>query len=343
MHSGYADISASSDVNIPVTPRAVGVKMRAGRVASNGSTSSRITSRKKPYPGIEGVIDYLTAIVAKYTGDERVRSKALEITKSVRNHPLTGQPNLRDADAVADTIYRWMVRNINYVRDPYDIERIQTPTVTLKQKAGDCDDHAVLSASLLQSLGIPTGFRLVSRSGREFDHIYTVYQNNEGDWKTFDTTVLKYAGYTFDERLIKRSRHVPNHMPDLGWIMESAALVQTAISGGAMLRNIFSAKDKDAREHRNRMRSFLIETGVNPAQITYGHEDNHILERYVQIILEFGDSAVNQLNTFGNLSPQWVNEQRSAQRRRKTMIYIAIAGGVIALTAGGVIIYNRSK
>jgi hypothetical protein len=183
--------------------------------ASSRGVTEPLSVTKKPYPGIDRVLEVATQLTTRYTGDERIRAKALAITQAVRNHEVTGQPDLRDVDGIAGAIYTWMTRNINYVRDPWDVERIQAPTVTLAQRAGDCDDHAILSASLLQSLGIQTGFRVVSRSGRDFDNIYSFYKSPEG-WKSFDTTILKYPGYVFDEKLIKKSRHVPNRMPGMG-------------------------------------------------------------------------------------------------------------------------------
>ena len=194
-------------------------------MASTLGATVPISSKRTAYPGIDKVLAAASELVTRYTGDERIRSRALQITASVRQHPATGQPDLRNVDGIATAIYTWMVRNINYVSDPWDVERIQSPDVTMAQKAGDCDDHAILSAALLQSLGIQTGFRVVSRTGRSYDHIYSVY-NSPAGWKSFDTTILKYPGYEFDERVIKKSKHVPNHMPSAGSMSGSAGTIK---------------------------------------------------------------------------------------------------------------------
>ena len=209
MQSGYSYIPATT---IPATLYAD--RARSVAASLRGATEP-LSVKKEPYPGIDRVLQVASDLTTHYTGDERIRAKALAITQAVRNHEATGQPDLRDVDQIAGAIYTWMVRNINYAADPWDVERIQAPTVTLAQGAGDCDDHAILSASLLQSLGIQSGFRIVSRSGRDYDHIYPVYNSPQG-WKSFDTTILKYPGYVFDERLIKKSRHVINRMPGVG-------------------------------------------------------------------------------------------------------------------------------
>ncbi|MBE9047796.1 transglutaminase domain-containing protein [Pleurocapsales cyanobacterium LEGE 10410] len=307
-------------------------------VSSSGRATAPLSIKKTRYPGIDGVMQAATDLVAKYTGDERIRSLALNITHSVRKHSATGQPDLRNVDLIADAIYKWMVRNINYVRDPWNIERIQSPDVTIRQKAGDCDDHAILGASLLQSLGIQTGFRIVSRTGNHFDHIYAVYQSPAG-WKSFDTTVLKYPGYAFDERLIKKSRHIPNRLPDgLGFdpitaVAAIASTVSTGISAKNTLSQIFAAGDKDERQ-----RNYLMQQGVSSEVISYSHTENHILQRYAETIDELGKPAVDHLNRFGNLPDSFVASQRAKNSKRKMTLYIGVLAGGVLLT--GAVIWS---
>ena len=336
MQSGYSDISST----LLPAPRQSTVRARS--VASSSvSATAPLSIKKGRYPGIDGVMQAATQLVAKYTGDERIRSLALKITRSIRRHSETGQPDLRNVDLIADAIYKWMVRNINYVRDPWNIERIQSPDITIRQKAGDCDDHAILGASLLQSLGIQTGFRIVSRSGENFDHIYTVYRSPQG-WKSFDTTVLKYPGYRFDEQLIKKSKHIPNRMPDgLGFdpitaVAAIASTVSTGISAKNTLSQIFAAGDKDERQLRSDLRNYMMQQGVRSEVISYSHQDNHILQRYAKIIDELAKPAVDHLNRFGNLPDSFVANQRATNRNRNMTLYLGVlAGGV--LLAGGVI------
>ncbi|WP_322575351.1 transglutaminase-like domain-containing protein [Fodinibius sp.] len=180
---------------------------KAAASSPQGGAADPIIAHRRPYPGIEGVLGLASQLVTKYTGREDIRELALKITRRVPRNISTGLPDLRNVDQIAEAIYKWITSNINYVRDPWNIERIQSPDVTLRQKAGDCDDHAILSAALLQTLGIQTGFRIVSRTGRTYDHIYTVFRS-PGGWKSFDTTVAKYPGFAFDETLIKKSKHL---------------------------------------------------------------------------------------------------------------------------------------
>lgn len=341
MQSGFSDISTT----LLPAPRQRTVRARSV-ASSSGSATVPLSIKKGRYPGIDGVMQAATDLVAKYTGDERIRSHALNITRSVRKHSQTGQPDLRNVDLIADAIYKWMVRNINYVRDPWDIERIQSPDVTLRQKAGDCDDHAILGAALLQSLGIQTGFRIVSRTGENFDHIYTVYRSPQG-WTSFDTTVLKYPGYRFDERLIKKSRHIPNRIPDgLGFdpitaIAAITSTVSTGMSAKNTLSQIFAAGDKDERQLRSDLRNYMMQQGVRSEVISYSHQENYILQRYAKIIDELGKPAVDRLNRFGNLPDSFVASQRATNSKRKMTLYIGVLAGGVLLT--GAVTWSLKK
>ncbi|WP_170245601.1 transglutaminase-like domain-containing protein [Fodinibius salinus] len=276
-------------------------------------------------------------LVTKYTGREDIRELALKITRWVPRNISTGLPDLRNIDQIAGAIYKWMTSNINYVRDPWNIERIQSPDVTLRQKAGDCDDHAILSAALLQSLGIQTGFRIVSRTGRTYDHIYTVLRSPQG-WKSFDTTVAKYPGFKFDETLIKKSKHLPNRMPDglgidpITLTAAATTALQTGITMKSMFSKWFGAKDKDERIQRGQWRDYLMARGVRSDVISFSQKDNAILRKYAQVIQEYGQPAVDHLNRFGSLDNSFYANQQKIQHK-KWLLYGGLSAGL--LTLGG--------
>ncbi|MCY0868380.1 MAG: transglutaminase-like domain-containing protein [Desulfurococcus sp.] len=65
----------------------------------------------------------------------------------------------------------WVAKNIRYVKDP-GFELFQKPSETLELKAGDCDDVAILLASMYQALGLQTKFIEVDTDGdRVIDHL----------------------------------------------------------------------------------------------------------------------------------------------------------------------------
>jgi len=57
-------------------------------------------------------------------------------------------------------IFDWVNENVAYVPDPIDSEYVSGPDETLRTRGGDCEDLAILIASLCEAVGIPA--RLVS-------------------------------------------------------------------------------------------------------------------------------------------------------------------------------------
>lgn len=313
--------------------------------STSGDATAPVFVSRSTYPGIDRVLSVASRLVTKYTGTEQLRNLALKITHRIRRHPDSGLPDMRNVEEIAQAIYTWIIRNINYVRDPWDIERIQSPDVTIRQKAGDCDDHAILSAALLQSLGIQTGFRVVSRTGRSYDHIYTVYKSPTG-WKSFDTTIAKHPGYAFDETLIKKSKHLPNAMPaGLGFDpITLTAAATTALQTGVTMKNLFSnwfgAKDKDERVARGQWRNYLMARGVRSDVISFSQKDNQVLKRYAEIIGRHGQPAVDHLNRFGSLGNDFLAARKKTQNK-KWALYGGLSVGLAALTGAGIWAFNH--
>jgi hypothetical protein len=61
----------------------------------------------------------------------------------------------------AKALYYFVRDNLRYISDPVGAEYVQEPLATLKSGGGDCDDGAVLLASMLSSIGIRAEFVFV--------------------------------------------------------------------------------------------------------------------------------------------------------------------------------------
>lgn len=88
---------------------------------------------------------------------------------------------------------RWLLESmraygIKYVNDPFNKEGdyVQFPTETLTNKAGDCEDNAVLYASLLAAIGMEPVIILTPR------HAFAGYINKEGTLIPIETTSLDF-------------------------------------------------------------------------------------------------------------------------------------------------------
>lgn len=90
-----------------------------------------------------------------------VRDEAVGIVSS-------GVPDGIDPNSVSWKIWKinyWVSENINYISDPRGFEYISPADVTLRVRGGDCDDFAVLIASLGEAVGIDFAIALVDVGG----------------------------------------------------------------------------------------------------------------------------------------------------------------------------------
>jgi transglutaminase-like putative cysteine protease len=92
-----------------------------------------------------------------------VRTKAVELVNGYRQ---------KDWIAELKSLHAFVRDKIRYTKDITDVETIQTPDVTLRVKAGDCDDKVVLLCSLLESIGHPTRMVAIGFRPDEFVHVY---------------------------------------------------------------------------------------------------------------------------------------------------------------------------
>lgn len=94
---------------------------------------------------------FLRRIVLHAGRDPRIATLAVKIMREAGAEP-------RQYKSQAAVILKWVQRNIYYVNEPG--ERLQDPLYTLRVGYGDCDDMALVLASLYESLRMPWKFVL---------------------------------------------------------------------------------------------------------------------------------------------------------------------------------------
>jgi transglutaminase-like putative cysteine protease len=154
-------------------------------------------------------IQIIQKAIASYRDAPFVRQLTLQITKNDTKNVRSGLADMRDNDAIADAIYHWIVHHVNYVHDSTGIERLQMPDTTIYSDAGNCDDMAILSGAMLESVGVPSRIRLLGECPGRFSHIFIQYRSDGGTWESFDPTLSLYPGYRFDPAHIKAPKIVP--------------------------------------------------------------------------------------------------------------------------------------
>lgn len=130
------------------------------------------------FANIDEELRFLRNVVANYRQSPQVRDLAVGIVRSSGAEP-------RDKKAQALELARWVQANIYYVHELP--ERFQLPTETLRLRAGDCDDHTTLLASMLESVGIPTALVCMEVNGA-WAHIFPAACLPSGKMLHLDTT-----------------------------------------------------------------------------------------------------------------------------------------------------------
>ena len=115
--------------------------------------------------GTRATLDIMRQLVRRYKKSMPIRQLAFSIIDRVRGH--------KNFAAQVRAIHEYMVNNIQYVKDVNGVETLATPLKTLEFRKGDCDDQAVLIATLLESIGHPTRFVAIKMKPLgPFVHVY---------------------------------------------------------------------------------------------------------------------------------------------------------------------------
>ncbi len=153
---------------------------------SRGRMKTILSQLPSGVAGTRATLRAMARLVAVFHVEHIIYQLARTI---VRNVP--GKDYLGELQAVQT----WVRAHIRYTRDIHGIESLQWPTRTLEMGHGDCDDQAVLVASLLSAIGFPVRFRAVGWRAGAYVHVLTEGQLPGGRWVTVETTEPVAVGW----------------------------------------------------------------------------------------------------------------------------------------------------
>lgn len=133
------------------------------RPRDEGERRYPVKVRRMKFESQAAQVLFLRQMAMVYRTNQLIREKAIDIVFNWAKCPAKN----RFCQAVA--IARWVQLNIRYVNEP--VETFQSPVRTLTLRAGDCDDHAELVNTLLESIAIPSEFAALWWAG-QYRHIY---------------------------------------------------------------------------------------------------------------------------------------------------------------------------
>jgi transglutaminase-like putative cysteine protease len=126
--------------------------------------TSQLLSIRSGSGGVTDTLKLMAQLAKQYKVDPGIRQTA---ARAVARAPE------KDDLGEAAALQNWVRANIRYTGDVLDVETLQTPDYTLQERYGDCDDQALLLATLLLAIGIPAAYMAVGVDGEPFSHVMT--------------------------------------------------------------------------------------------------------------------------------------------------------------------------
>ena len=125
----------------------------------------------------------------KWMGHLVKRGKVNDLIRNYTNALISNIPQ-KDYRREIATVFDFVQNKIRYVRDPRKVETIHDADVILTQGWGDCDDKAILLATMLETIGKPTRFVPVGFRPGQISHVYTevVWGPRATDWIALEPT-----------------------------------------------------------------------------------------------------------------------------------------------------------
>ncbi len=127
----------------------------------------------------------MRGFVSRYKTDPRIRELALSLTRNLPQKDFQGEINV---------LYSFVQNHIRYIKDIDGVETVQSPIKTLEYGQGDCDDKAVLLATLLASAGHKTQFKAIGFSPGKLSHVIVEVQDGPA-WVALETTMPVQLGW----------------------------------------------------------------------------------------------------------------------------------------------------
>jgi hypothetical protein len=149
--------------------------------------SSQVITLESGLAGTRQTVAYMIRLAAGESATAAVREAAERIVR--------GLPE-KDWAAEARAVAEWVRTHMRYTRDGLETETLKTPTRMLREIASrgraclDCDDAAVLIASILLSIGHAPAFEVLGR-GRVPHHVRVLDKSTN---LVLDPTVGEISG-----------------------------------------------------------------------------------------------------------------------------------------------------
>jgi transglutaminase-like putative cysteine protease len=152
-------------------------------LASPVPNPMRPATTLQPYRGVEDSVDHMRKLARDGQTQAEVRRHAIDVVRQV-------EP--KDYLSELAALYYDVCRRVRYTRDPYQREMLHHPLLILRNRAGDCDDQAILLGALSLSIGNPLQFVVVGFDPKappqaRYTHVFVrALDSKSGRWVVLD-------------------------------------------------------------------------------------------------------------------------------------------------------------
>ena len=129
-----------------------------------GPPSARLGSLPPGDAGTRAVLKEMARLARRFSKDLAIIQLARKIVQHV-------PPKQYGGEVVA--VHAWVRANIRYVRDVEGVETLADPIATINMHAGDCDDQAVVVATLLLAIGHKCRYVAIGPAPGALCHVFT--------------------------------------------------------------------------------------------------------------------------------------------------------------------------
>jgi transglutaminase-like putative cysteine protease len=146
--------------------------------------------------GTRATLKIMVGVVRKFlspTPGDAERAAALLKVRSAAVYAVQRCPE-KEWGCEANALQIFVRDNIRYVHDMRQAETIQTPDITLSQRAGDCDDKATLLAAMAECVGFSTRFCAIGVRGEDFSHVSAQLLIPGSGWVNAETIPISDNG-----------------------------------------------------------------------------------------------------------------------------------------------------
>ncbi len=153
-------------------------------------------------------LSILSQLAKEYSIHPRIRSIVAELLAPCKE---------KNYDCYIQQITDFVKKNVKYVNDPPRAEVFQSPLRTLEWGIGDCDDFAVLTASLLLSAGLEARPKIKRVNDRWGHVVVEVFHPERKEWIEIDTTDKEGNDMeVYELGLIDPVEELPDEVAELG-------------------------------------------------------------------------------------------------------------------------------